>query len=335
MGWVDTGVGEIMTPPSAPGRTVSRTKLGLSVIITVVSGALAALQARINGQLGSELGDGFLAALISFGSGLVILSVVIVLVPSGRRNLARVVSGVRGRVVPWWFLAGGLAGGLFVLTQGITAAIIGIALFTVAAVTGQTLGGLAIDARGIGTVAPKVITPRRVIGTVLALVAVGIAVGPQLHGSAPFWMLLMPFLAGLLLGWQQAVNGQVKTFAQSALVATFINFAGGTVLLVVFALIHAALVGWPRQAPSDPLLYIGGSIGIILVAVSATVIPIIGVLVQSLAAVAGQLLMSLVLDIVAPTDAVGLVWTTVVGTALTLVAVVIASVPARAGARGR
>ena len=46
-------------------------------------------QARTNAELGAELGDGVLAAVISFGTGLVLLLVLVALVPAGRRGLRR------------------------------------------------------------------------------------------------------------------------------------------------------------------------------------------------------------------------------------------------------
>ncbi|MEJ1229892.1 MAG: hypothetical protein WDM88_03400 [Galbitalea sp.] len=58
----------------------------------------------------------------------------------------------------------------------------------------------------------------------------------------------------------------------------------------------------------------------------AVAIPIIGVLLQSLGAVSGQLLMALLLDYVAPTSAATVAIATVVGTILTLVAVAVAAI---------
>ena len=299
------------------------------LLVALVCGAAVALQSRINGQLGGELGDGSLAAVISFGSGLIITIIALLVSRGGRDGLGTVLREVRTRRFPWLFLLGGLGGGLFVLSQGITVGVIGVALFTVAAVAGQTISGLVIDARGIGTVAPKRVTIWRLAGSIVALIAVIISVVPEVQANSPLWMLLMPFVVGLLLGLQQAFNGQVKTLAKSAVTATFINFVGGTALLLIAAAINLAIVGWPKTFPTNPVLYLGGLIGVLFIAGFAVVIPVIGVLLQSLAAVAGQLVMSLILAIVAPTSAATLTATTIVGTVLTLAGVAIASVPSR------
>jgi transporter family-2 protein len=222
-----------------------------------------------------------------------------------------------------------------VLSQGLVVGLLGIALFTVAAVAGQTISGMVIDSRGIGTVPPKAITITRIIGAALALVSVVIAVLPQVGGQAHIWVIVFPFGVGLLLGWQQAVNGQIKSLARSATTATFFNFVGGTLVLAIIAAVNLGIAGLPHGFPSSPLLYLGGLIGVLFIAGFAAVIPIIGVLLQSLAAVSGQLLMALLLDFVAPANTEGVAIATVVGTFLTLVAVVIASLPSRAAIRPR
>ena len=322
------------TTPTSP-IPASRLRLALCVALAVLCGCGVALQSRINGQLGSDLGDGFIAALISFGSGLIIIAVVLVAMPSGRRGVRVVGSAIRSREIPWWHAAGGVAGGLFVLSQGLVVGLLGIALFTVATVAGQTISGLVIDGRGIGTVPPKAVTVTRIVGAVLALVSVAIAVLPQISGRAHIWVVVLPFVVGLFLAWQQAVNGQIKTLSSSATTATFFNFVAGTAILAIFAAVNLILAALPKGFPTSPLLYLGGVIGVLFIAGFAFVIPIIGVLLQSLAAVSGQLLMALLLDFVAPADTEGVAIATIVGTALTLVAVVIASVPSRPAIRAR
>jgi transporter family-2 protein len=321
---------------SAPGpATTSRVRVALCVVLATLCGSAVALQSRINGQLGSELGDGFVAALISFGSGLVIIAVVVALSRSARRGVRTVGAAIRTRQIPWWHAAGGVAGGLFVLSQGLVVGLLGIALFTVATVAGQTISGMIIDSRGIGTVAPKAITITRIIGAALALVSVAIAVLPQLSGQAHIWVIVFPFAVGLFLAWQQAVNGQIKTLAASATTATFFNFVAGTLVLAIFAVVNLAIAGLPRQFPTNPTLYFGGLVGVLFIAGFAFVTPIIGVLLQSLAAVSGQLLMALLLDFVAPTSDVPVAIATIVGTILTLIAVLIASIRSREAVRPR
>ncbi len=288
-----------------------------------------AAQSRINGELGHQLGDGYLAAFISFGSGLVIMAVIAGAVPNTRRGVVTIVRGIRSREVPWWYILGGLSGALFVLSQGLTAAVLGVALFTVATVTGQTLSGLLVDRRGIGSMQPKPVTGYRVVGAILAVVAVAFSVSPQLQAGIAAWVLVLPLAAGLGLGWQQAVNGQVREISGSPLTATFFNFLVGAIALGVVLAIHAAVTGLPANLTAQPMLYIGGAIGIVFVAGYAIVVTYTGVLLLGLGAIAGQLAASLVFDLVLPVAGQSLEWTTVAGTLATLVAIGIASIPSR------
>jgi len=317
-----------MTAP-APHRA-SRASVALGVAGAVLVGVLTATQSRINGEFGRALDDGYLAAVISFGSGLVILALALVIWAPGRRGLTRLFASVGSGATPWWYLIGGAAGGFFVLSQGLTGATLGVALFTVAIVCGQTISGLAIDARGLGSTAPAPITVTRLLGTVLALVAVTWAVSSQLVGDIPLWMLLLPFLAGLGIGGQQAVNGQVRSISRSALTATFMNFLVGSIVLAVAAIIHESIVGLPPALPPEPWLYLGGLIGTIFIGLSVVVVRATGVLLLGLGSVAGQLVMSLVLDLVLPIPGHVFAWTTLAGTLLTLIAVALAAVPSAA-----
>ncbi|MDR6971291.1 DMT family transporter [Leifsonia shinshuensis] len=307
-----------MTPRSLP--------LWLALVFAVLCGGLVAVQSRINGELGSRLGDGFTAAAISFGSGLVILTVGLAIAPAGRRGLARVRDALRTHRIRWWYVCGGAAGSFLVLSQGLAAAALGVALFTVAVVAGQTISGLVLDRVGIGPGGRRPLTAARLVGAVLALGAVTWAVSAQFGGSAPVWLMILPFIAGLGTGWQQAVNGQVRQVAESALSATFINFAVGTTVLLVLMLGHWAMVGLPKQVPTEPWLYVGGAIGCVFIGVTALLVRQTGVLLLGLATVAGQLVAALLLDLLLPTAGHVLAFSTVGGTLLAIVAVAIASI---------
>ena len=317
----------LITLPPHPVH--SRRAIALGVVGAIIIGVLTATQSRVNGELGRSLADGYLAAVISFGSGLVILLVALMVWAPGRRGLGAAFGSVRAGTTPWWYLCGGAGGALFVLAQGITGAVLGVALFTVAVVCGQTISGLVIDRNGIGHTPPAAITITRLVGSGLALAAVAVAVSAGFGGNIPAWMLLLPFAAGLTVAVQQAVNGQVRRIAGSALTATFMNFLVGTTVLLGACLIHETIVGPPERLPSNPLLYLGGIIGAVFIGAAVIVVRVTGVLLLGLGSVAGQLVMSLVLDLVVPASGQVVVASTVVGTLLTLVAVAIAAVPSR------
>jgi transporter family-2 protein len=311
-----------MTSPS-PAR------LTLALVAAFGTGILVALQSRINGELGQRLGDGFLAAFISFGSGFVILALATLVWRPGRVGIARVVSAVRERRIPWWLVLGGIGGACFVLGQGLTVGLLGVAMFTIAVVCGQTVSSLLLDHRGLALMPATPATPQRIVGSALAVAAVGVAVSDRLRPDVPIWALVIPLAAGLLVGWQQAVNGQVRMVAGSAFTATFGNFLVGATVLGIALLVHAGIAGWPSKLPTEWWLYLGGLVGCVFIAAQAVIVRTTGVLLMGLALLAGQLAASVAFDLVLPVSGTGLHLATLVGTALVLVAVGIAAIPAR------
>lgn len=280
---------------SSPGRTA------VAVVATLLAGVGVAVQSRVNGELGQRLDDGFTAALISFGSGWLILLTALAFAPRGRAGLRRLTGEIRDGRLAWWVLLGGLAGGFFVLAQGLVAGVIGVAIFTIAIVTGQTITGLIVDATGFAGVRRAALGPARILGAALTVAAVAVAVVPRLGGTEfPAAAIVLPLIAGLAIGLQQALNGRVRTESRSALAATTVNFTIGTAALAVATVVHLLVSGLPDALPTNPVLYIGGAVGTIFIAIQTVTVGRIGVLVLGLCLVAGQLAAALVFDVVAP-----------------------------------
>lgn len=309
--------------------TARRAPAVLALAGAAAIGVMTAVQARINGQLGVRLEDGFAAAVVSFGSGLVILVVLSAALPSGRAGFARLVTGVRHRRIPGWMLAGGAAGALTVATQGLAVGLIGVSLFSVGVVAGQTVSGLLLDRVGFGPAGVVAVTVPRLVGGALALVAVSIAFSGGGLADVPLWMTVLPVLVGAGIAWQQATNGRLRQRVETPLTATLVNFTGGTILLGIAAIVNVSVVGPPEPLPADPWLYLGGALGVVYIALGAVVVQYTGVLLMGLGAVVGQLFMSLVLDLAWPAPAgPGLVQELAMVT-VALASVVVATVPWR------
>lgn len=293
----------------------------------VLIGVLTALQARINGQLGVRLHDGFAAAVISFGSGLVVLVVLSAALPQGRRGFAALASGVRTRSIPAWMLCGGVAGALSVATQSLAVGIIGVALFTVGVVAGQTVSGLLLDRAGIGPAGVVAVTPARLVGGALALLAAGVSLAGGV--DAPVVLLALPFLVGVGIAWQSAVNGRLRQRVGTPLTATLVNFITGTAVLGIVELVHTVMTGAPSSYPADPWLYLGGIIGVTYIFLAAALVPYTGVLLLGLGTVVGQVVTSVAIDAVWPTSAAPSLGQSLLMSALAILSVVVASVPWR------
>jgi len=301
-------------------------RVAAATAVAFVSGMLVGAQSRINGELSHQLGDPFVTAFLSFASALVLVAIAVASVPSGRRGLMTIVDAVRSGAMPWWYLLGGVGGALFVLTASVVVALVGVALFTVGVVAGQILSSLLIDRTGMGSMAATPFTLPRLLGAALAMVAVVVTVAGRLQADVPLWVLIAPFVAGILAGAQQATNGQLREVSRSMLAATFTSFAAGTIVLAIALAVHLSLTPPPASYPPSPLLYTGGVLACVFIAVQAVIVRTIGVLVLSLAILSGQIIAATLLDLVLAVEGHGLELPTVVGAALTLVAVGVAAI---------
>ena len=297
---------------------------------------LVAVQSRLNGELGGILGDGIPAALISFGTGLLILLVATAVVPPVRRGLITVWRTIRRPMrgyggLRWWQCLGGIAGAFLVATQSITVSVIGVAVFLVAGVAGQAISSLVVDRLGFGPAGPQPLTAARIVGAVIALVAVGLAVSEQLSHPDGLLLAILPALGGVGTAVQQAINGRVARTASSdaygAVAAGVVNFLVGFVALLLVFLVDLSLRGAPRHLPSEPWLYFGGACGVIFISAAAAVVRVVGVFVLGLGTIAGQLIASLFIDIFLPVADKPVTTPVVAGTLLALVAVVVAAIP--------
>lgn len=295
---------------------------------------MAAAQSRINGQLAIEVHDGLLAAVISFGTGLVVVGVIAFSLRGPRAALLhRLPQEVRSGRLPWWQLIGGFLGATFVAGQGLVVPLLGVALFTVLAVAGSTTSSLLTDRAGIGPGGRRPITARRVVAAAGTVLAVGLAVSGRVSvGDLVVWALVLSLVAGAMTGVQPALNGQVGAKTGEPLVATVVNFVGGTAgLLLALAVEH--LAGHPWAAPpapwSQPVLWLGGTIGVAFILAAVIVVRPLGVLLLSLLTTAGQLTGALLADLLVPTPGTHVSWQLVTGVVLTAASVSLAAVRPR------
>ncbi len=269
----------------------------------VAIGVMTAIQARINGVLGVRLGDGVVAGLVSFSVGTLVLAAIVAALPSGRAGMTRLARGLRERRIPPWMLLGGACGALTVSTQGLTAGLLGVSLFTVGVVAGQTTHGLVLDRIGFGPAGVVAVTMGRVAGAALALVAVAVSLSGDVLTTAPLWMLVLPFAAGVGIAWQQAANGRLAQRVASPMAATMTSFVAGTVVLALAAAVSVLVGGAPDPLPAEPWLYLGGTLGVAYIFLGAFLVAHTGVLLLGLGSVLGQLVTAVIIDMLWPTEA--------------------------------
>lgn len=276
-------------------------------LLAAISGAMIALQARANGELSSRLDNGLQAALVSFGSGLVIIFVITLFnskIQDGVKNLRRAVAN---KEIARWKLFAGALGGSFVAIQTQIVPLIGVAIYSVASIAGQTAMSLVVDRIGLTGGGKKLISPRRVAAAVLTVIAVLVSVWDRIDANDLSMLAVTAGgIAGAVVGVQRALNGQINEHSHQSFTTSLLNFATGTSFLLI--LVVAGLVMGRNELsplPSGPWwIYMGGVIGVIYIAFTSTIVQHLGVLTFTLFSVGGQLVGSLIIDLVSPTDGV-------------------------------
>jgi transporter family-2 protein len=306
-------------------------------VVTIIAGAAMSLQGRANSFLGPVLGHAVFAALVSFVIGLLIVGTVLLSSRRSRVAAKVLIRQVRRGVVPWWMLLGGISGALVVIAQATTVPIMGVAMFTMAFVSGQVTGGLIIDSTRLPPGGPQTLSLLRILGVIIVLAALVYGAKERLVLGVPLWALLLPFASGSLTSVQQACNGRIKSATNSAVVATTVNFAVGLVATVlVSAIILTAGVRWagfPVQ-PTQWWFLIGGALGVIFIGLTALTVARLGVLLLSLFSLFGNLMGALLLDLLTPIAGSLVTTTTVISALGVFVGIVVTVMPSAGSPRG-
>jgi transporter family-2 protein len=306
--------------------------LGSLVLIVVFSGFMNSLQARANGELARHLGNGVQAALFSFASGLVVLTIAVAFVPSFRAGVGRIRSAARARRLPWWAMSGGFLGGTFIACQSFATALVGVALFSVGMVAGQTANSLIVDRIGLSPIGKTPVSRRRILSAFVAVGAVMLAVSGRASGaelSVP--AMAAAFVGGCLVAVQQALNGRVNVASQQPVATTWLNFVFGTLGLLLGVAVSVVAFGASISPPSSGpgWMYLGGVFGLVFIITAAWSVPRYGVLVFALVTIAGQMTSAVLLDVIAPVGGNSVTLGVVAGVLLTYVAVLLGALGRR------
>ena len=297
--------------------------------LAAISGLMIALQARANGELSHRLDNGLQAALVSFGSGLIIIVIVAIFNPSIKQGVRTLSKAVKERKLPSWTLFAGMLGGSFVAVQTQIVPLIGVAIYSVASIAGQSAISLVVDRIGLTGGGKKHITPRRVTAAFVTVIAVFISVADRLDGrDLSIAAVILGVVAGAIVGIQRALNGQINEHSQQSFTTSLLNFAMGTTFLTVLLLI-AIVLGETELSPlpAGPWwIYTGGVIGVVYIAFTSTIVQHLGVLTFTLISVGGQLVGSLIIDLFSPTQGVQVSVYLVAGIAMTYLGVIVGGV---------
>jgi transporter family-2 protein len=294
-------------------------------LLAALSGAMIALQARANGELSHRLNNGLQAALVSFSSGLLIIFVITLFNSQIKDGIKNLRTAVANKEIARWKLFAGALGGSFVAIQTQIVPLIGVAIYSVASIAGQTAMSLIVDRIGLTGGGKKLISPRRVLAAFLTVLAVLVSVWDRIDANnLSMFAVTAGGIAGAIVGVQRALNGQINEHSHQSFTTSLLNFATGTTFLLI--LISTGLILGRNELsplPSGPWwIYTGGVIGVIYIAFTSTIVQHLGVLTFTLFSVGGQLVGSLIIDLVSPTKGVSVSAYLVTGIVMTYAGVI-------------
>jgi transporter family-2 protein len=300
------------------------------IVITFIASVIITAQSSVNSELNTYTENPLITALINFTTGLIVLSVMMIFSRPIRQGFISIPRLVREGRLKRWQLFGGLSGAFFVASQSSLVKVIGVAIFTVAAVAGQTSAALLVDKAGIGPAGKQPVTLMRIGAAILGIVGVLVSVlGQDSTGQFAFGAVLISFAAGALVSTQPALNGQIANHTGQPAAATMVNFIVGFItLVVVYAIaqqVNPQSFNVPPMPWENPVIWLGGPFGVLFVLTASFMAKTLGVFLFTLTSVVGQLSGAILMDVLFPTASTNITWQLLLGISITGAAVVLAS----------
>ncbi len=298
-------------------------------LLAALSGILISFQARANGELSLRLDNGLQAAFISFSSGLLLIAIISIFNPSIKNGARKLRSAVAAKEIAPWTLFAGALGGAFVAVQTQIVPLIGVAIYSVASIAGQSATSLLVDRIGFTGGGKKPISLRRIAAAVVTVLAVLVSVLDRIDArNLSLIAVALAGLAGAIVGVQRALNGLINEHSGQSFTTSLLNFIMGSSALGIALLIAVAIGKVEFVAlPTGPWwIYMGGTIGVIYIAFTSTIVQHLGVLTFTLFSTGGQLIGALFIDIYSPTEGVSVSAYLVSGIVMTFLGVLVGGV---------
>ena len=112
-----------------------------------------------------------------------------------------------------------------------------------------------------------------------------------------YFYLLLALVAGAMMPTQAAINNRLAAYVLSPISAAFISFLVGTIALFIYLVATGTpLVSLLNVKDAPPVAWLGGLLGAFFVTCTVVLAPRVGVAMTFSLIVAGQMLITLVLD---------------------------------------
>lgn len=269
-------------------------------LLSLIAGGLLPVQAAANAQLSKAVANPFAATTLQLFVGALVLTVI-----AGIAGSLTALTGLAQ--VTWWHAIGGLASALYIVSGILLfprlGAVVTIGLF----IAGQMLASVVLDTFGILGVVSQPFEIATAVGTGVVLLGTVAIVTSQAssQNAQPTASLLglisLALIAGAVLPVQGAVNALLRVDLEAPLAVGAISFVVATLGMGAVFLLAAIVTNAPkpqmRTLPSMPWWgWLGGFAGAYYVVTVFTAIPEIGTATTVGLTIAGQQLVSMLVD---------------------------------------
>jgi len=251
--------------------------------LSLLSGFIIAVMILVNGTLTQHYGV-HLSTIIIHISGLILITAVVLIKrvkPFAKRH-------------SWYIYLGGALGVLTTVSNNVSFSRISVSALLALVLLGQSVASLTVDQFGWLGMKRRPFNSRRIFG--LLLIIAGIAVMIDRFDTLA---VVMSFLAGWTIVMSRTLNARLSELS-SVLESTFFNYVVGlAVSIPVFLVLGIRVTDFPGLTISpNPLMYVGGLMGVCLVWISNIVVSKISAFYLSLIMFIGQVFMGVMIDAV-------------------------------------
>lgn len=273
----------------------------LFIITGIFIGGFFSIQAAINSSLSKNTPSLFNASLIAFTIGTIILFCLLLIFDFDK------LSHIDFSYPFYIYIGGGICGVVYNVSNIFLFKNIGATTTTFLTVTSQIIAGVLFDFTGFLNLPVKGLTYHRLTGILLMILAVYLLsrnnrkyeMQQQRFPKQSRWYLFA-FIAGVFSPMQSILNGQLRAAANSPVIASFLSFAVGTVLLLIITLAvqrKIAIPRWDLAGNKLPIwIYCGGIFGVFVVGGNTLIIGTLGSVLTTSLFLAGQLILSMLID---------------------------------------
>lgn len=267
---------------------------------SLLCGMISSLMVTVNGKLTGAVG-GYSATVIIHIAGLLLVLVLLAV----RRERVRLFS----HGLPWQKYLGGTIGVATVVTTNLAFGGVSVTAMVALTLFGQTLTSLAVDQFGLLGMQKRPFRVDRLWG--LLFVALGIVCMLLPFSAARPVSVLLAMCGGITIVISRSINGELAARIGSMPTTLYNYITGLTTAVVAMLLLGRGEPVWMGAAlPTNPLLYIGGCMGVATVTLQNVSVRRISAVYMTLLQFIGQVAMGIAVDALL---AGGVTWQNLVG----------------------